>query len=283
MGIVFAALLAVTGVVNTEAASQTPAAVGPGGISGVVHDSSGGVMPGVTVKATSAAVPDRTTITNARGRFAITDLPAGLYTVTISVTGFKTSTIAVPVGDSEIVSTNVVLAVGTLQESVSVHAAPVRPAAEPVSSLSAEVTSAAYFDLAKQYYEQGRLAEAGALTTRALELLQIEKPDEPAAARATVDAAGAIRVGGAIQEPRKIRHVQPIYPAEALAAGVEGLVILEAIVSRNGTVGDVRILRSVPMLDEAALGAVRLWQFTPTLLNRAPIEVVMMVTVRFER
>ena len=66
-----------------------------------------------------------------------------------------------------------------------------------------------------------------------------------------------------------------------MAAGARGIVILEATIARDGTVKDARVLRSVPLLDEAALTAVRQWVFTPTLLNGVPVEVIMTVTVNF--
>lgn len=90
-----------------------------------------------------------------------------------------------------------------------------------------------------------------------------------------------VRVGGVIRTPIKVRDVSPVYPAMAQAARVEGIVILEATIGIDGQVVNARVLRSVPLLDQAALAAVRQWQFTPTLLNGAPVPVVMSVTVSF--
>jgi protein TonB len=92
---------------------------------------------------------------------------------------------------------------------------------------------------------------------------------------------GALRVGGNIKAPTKIKNVNPIYPEDALAAKVQGVVILEVRVEADGTVGDAEVLRSIPMLDDAALEAVRQWEFTPTLMNGAPVPVMMTVTVNF--
>jgi protein TonB len=72
-----------------------------------------------------------------------------------------------------------------------------------------------------------------------------------------------------------------VYPAEAQASRVQGVVILEAIIDEQGNIANARVLRSIPMLDEAALGAVSQWKFTPTLLNGAPVPVIMTVTVNF--
>jgi protein TonB len=88
-------------------------------------------------------------------------------------------------------------------------------------------------------------------------------------------------VGGNIAPPQKVRHVNPVYPEEAQAARVQGVVIVEATIDTAGRVGDVRVLRSIPLLDEAAVEAVRQWEFTPTLLNGAPVPVIMTMTVNF--
>jgi protein TonB len=88
-------------------------------------------------------------------------------------------------------------------------------------------------------------------------------------------------VGGAIAPPKKIRDVKPVYPREAQAARISGVVVLEAVIDSDGTVADARVLRSVPELDAAAIDAVRQWQFTPTLLNGVPTPIVMSVTINF--
>lgn len=93
--------------------------------------------------------------------------------------------------------------------------------------------------------------------------------------------AAPIRVGGAIQEPKRIRMVEPTYPAIAKAARVQGIVILEAIIAKDGSVKDVKVLRSQPMLDEAAKEAVLQWRYTPPMLNNQPVDVIMTVTVNF--
>lgn len=90
------------------------------------------------------------------------------------------------------------------------------------------------------------------------------------------------RVGGSIRPPEKVFDVAPVYPPIALAARKDGIVILETVIAEDGSVRDARVLRSVPLLDAAALEAVRRWRFTPTLLNGQPVAVVMTVTVAFQ-
>jgi periplasmic protein TonB len=89
------------------------------------------------------------------------------------------------------------------------------------------------------------------------------------------------RVGGVIRQPLKVRDVQPVYPPMAQAARVQGIVIIEATLGADGRVMNAKVLRSVPLLDNAALDAVRQWEFTPTTLNGVAVPVVMTVTVSF--
>ena len=90
-----------------------------------------------------------------------------------------------------------------------------------------------------------------------------------------------VRPGAGIRAPQKLREVNPVYPPLARAAGIQGIVIIEATISADGRVVDARVLRSMPLLDQAALEAVRQWEYTPTMLNGAPVPVIMTVTVQF--
>jgi TonB family protein len=92
---------------------------------------------------------------------------------------------------------------------------------------------------------------------------------------------GVVRVGGAIRQPRKIKDVPPVYPAIARTARVQGVVIIEASIDPAGNVGDARILRSIPLLDQAAVDAVTQWQYEPTLLNGTAVPIIMTLTVNF--
>ena len=74
-----------------------------------------------------------------------------------------------------------------------------------------------------------------------------------------------------------------MYPAIAQSAHVTGAVIIEATIGPDGKVIDAKVVRSIPLLDQAALDAVRQWEYTPTLLNGVPVPVVMTVTVNFTR
>ena len=94
-------------------------------------------------------------------------------------------------------------------------------------------------------------------------------------------APAAYRPGGLIREPRKLVDVAPVYPEIARAARVEGLVVLEATIDERGFVTGARVVRSIPLLDPAALAALKQWRYTPTLLNGVPVRVLITVTFRF--
>jgi protein TonB len=91
----------------------------------------------------------------------------------------------------------------------------------------------------------------------------------------------AVRVGGQIKEPKKLKNVNPAYPDIAKQARVQGVVILECTISPQGKVTDVKVLRGIPLLDSAAIEAVKQWVYSPTLLNGVPVPVIMTVTVNF--
>jgi TonB family protein len=91
----------------------------------------------------------------------------------------------------------------------------------------------------------------------------------------------AVRVGGPVKPPQNTLDVKPVYPQDAQDARVEGIVILEAKIGPDGKVADAKIVRSVPLLDQAALDAVKQWEFVPTVVEGKAVAVVMTITVNF--
>ena len=81
--------------------------------------------------------------------------------------------------------------------------------------------------------------------------------------------------------PEAVTKVNPVYPDLAREAGVDGLVMVQALVGKDGKVRDVRVVKSIPMLDEAAKAAVRQWVFKPALSNNKPVAVWVGVPVKF--
>lgn len=157
-----------------------------------------------------------------------------------------------------------------------------RAAAEPVSSTAAPIEappgileeSGAPPGPPSTGVEGGIGSIGGALGAG---LVNIPAPPAPPPVR----RQEPLRPGGLIKYPAKVHHVPPIYPRIAQDARVSGIVILEAIIGVDGRVQDVRVVRSKPLLDQAAIDAVRQWRFTPTLLNGVPVPVILTVTVNF--
>jgi TonB family protein len=96
-----------------------------------------------------------------------------------------------------------------------------------------------------------------------------------------VDQYKAVRIGGGITAPAKTHDVKPVYPPIAQVSRIQGVVIIEALIDEGGRVIEARVLRSIPLLDQAALDAVKQWEYEPTRLNGVPTAVVMTVTVNF--
>jgi periplasmic protein TonB len=173
--------------------------------------------------------------------------------------------------------------VGRAQEAVAGTAAPAR---EEIAALPrAEVQRAA--EEARRT-ARGRSApqEPKTISPRAAprpmdQLVATDSAAPPVPTVAAAPATQPLRVGGNIKAPAKIRDAKPEYPRVAVSARVQGVVIIEATIGSDGRVQNARVLRSIPLLDDAALDAVKQWQYVPTLLNGVPVPVVMTVTVQF--
>ena len=148
------------------------------------------------------------------------------------------------------------------------------------------------------------LAEANDLRNRAIELRKAQgfqdrapagampPPPPPPPPGGGIDAADddyrralerfqPVRIGAGIRPPTKIRDVKPVYPPIAQSARVQGVVIIEALIDEAGHVAATRVLRSIPLLDAAAVAAVEQWAYTPTVVNNVPTPIVMTLTVNF--
>ena len=90
-----------------------------------------------------------------------------------------------------------------------------------------------------------------------------------------------VRMAQLPEPPRKVVDARPVYPDLARTARVEGTVILEAVLDTSGRVTQLHVVRSVPLLDQAALDAVRQWRYSPSLYGGKPVSVLMTITIRF--
>jgi TonB family protein len=138
-----------------------------------------------------------------------------------------------------------------------------------------------YLAVSNLYYSTRRYDDAERFLMGALTLVR----KRGAAVRAPVPATGFVvspaRVGVDVTPPPKLREVRPDYPAAALEARVGGSVGVEIVVDERGRVSDARVSRSIAGLDEAALAAVRQWEFLPTVVNGRAVAVAMPVRLTF--
>jgi beta-lactamase regulating signal transducer with metallopeptidase domain len=215
-------------------------------LTGSVADPSGGLLPGVTVAAIDTTRGVRHEVVTSRtGQFEIIGLPDGPLVLEATLPGFQKYQQKLAL-DGQDMDHTITLRVGSLQETIT------------VSRGSGSVSPS---------FEARRASP---------------KPD-PVACGASVAGRGAVatgtlRIGGQIRQPTKTRHVSPIF----LEGSAPGVVILEAVIGPDGHVTEVKVLRNpAPALALSAENAVRQWEFTPTLLNCAPVPVIMTVTVDF--
>jgi protein TonB len=91
-----------------------------------------------------------------------------------------------------------------------------------------------------------------------------------------------VPVKGRDQQAKLVKRVPPKYPAEAKAAGIEGLVRLEVLIGKEGTVKDIKVLAGPEELRPPTLEAIRQWQWKPTTVNGQAVEVITQIDVNFE-
>ena len=90
-----------------------------------------------------------------------------------------------------------------------------------------------------------------------------------------------VRVSSGVAQGLLVHQVKPAYPTLAVQARIQGTVVLQAVIAKDGTVQDLRVVSGHPLLVQAALDAVRLWRYKPYLLNDQPVEVDTQINVNF--
>jgi protein TonB len=90
-----------------------------------------------------------------------------------------------------------------------------------------------------------------------------------------------IRKGGEVVAANLIYQVKPVYPPLAIKTRVQGVVVLEAVISKEGTISSLRVVSGHQLLTQAAIDAVKQWRYRATLLNNEPVDVITTVTVTF--
>ena len=231
-----------------------------GALAGQVLDADGDPLPGVTVEVTDPLLinPSRRSVTNAQGRYRIPDLRPGLHhTVTFKLPGFSTVVRGVELSAGATTVVDAELIVGGNE-----------------NTLGSTLTMTGAFVLNCESRPDGTIGPCRRSFFGNPDPEYWLPPPPP-------PPLEPVRVGGNISPPAKVTDVPPVYPTVAQAARVQGVVILEAVIGSDGRVTDVKVLRSVALLDDAAIAAVRQWEYMPTLLNGVPVPVIMTVTVNF--
>jgi TonB family protein len=126
--------------------------------------------------------------------------------------------------------------------------------------------------------ESGSPREADDLIAKIIAAAIADEPPPPAPAP---NPPGAVHVGGSVKTPNKTKNVAPSYPPLAAAAKVQGVVVVELVIGPDGKVIDARVLRAQPLLNQAALDAVRLWEFEPPVVDGKPGTVIMSTALNF--
>ena len=90
-----------------------------------------------------------------------------------------------------------------------------------------------------------------------------------------------IRVGGQVQSAKLSNQARPVYPPLARQARIQGTVKLEAVISKEGTIEELKVISGHPLLIQSALDAVKQWRYQPTMLNGVPVEVITTIDVNF--
>jgi protein TonB len=106
-------------------------------------------------------------------------------------------------------------------------------------------------------------------------------PPPPPVKKEEAKVTQRIRVGGNVQQAKLIRQPKPVYPPLAKQARIQGVVKLNAIISKDGTIQNLTVMSGHPLLVPSAMEAVKQWVYAPTLLNGEPVEVVTQIDVNF--
>jgi TonB family protein len=105
---------------------------------------------------------------------------------------------------------------------------------------------------------------------------------DPAVPGPKLGSPDVVALGPGVRSPELIREVKPVYPRTAMSAGVQGMVVMDAVVLTDGTVGDVKITKSLdPDLDREAIRTVRQWRFKPATRDGTAVPVEVEIEMAF--
>jgi beta-lactamase regulating signal transducer with metallopeptidase domain len=238
-----------------RAAAAPAAQEKPARISGTLYDASGSVLPGVALTLTDQTFGvTYSATTDANGAFAFAELQPATYELTAQLPGFTPVKSVMPIGAGASIERRIVMPIGTLQETVTVGCSVLAGPASP--------------------------RPRAVINQRAPRVDEQRAPQSARRAPVNDGRVVPIRVGGQIRAPMQIAKANPICPNHV---GVDTVVILAARIGIDGYLSDIRLVNdaSKPATEivESAMEAVRLWEYTPTLLNGTPAEANVIVTV----
>jgi TonB family protein len=270
-----------------EAVTAPPAQSPTGTLSGTVMDPSGALIPGVRVNMTAQSTGlVRQTLTRESGNFAFAELPPDNYSVTADLPGFQQGRLSYALSDpGSSARFNFRLSIAPLNTVVEI-AAQAPPGLKCFSIFGAFKSDGTPFTEADC---PGGTPAIGATTPRPLVAVPTEPPPTAVIASnappATIPTTGQrlpIRVGGDVQAGNLVYHPSPAYPSDARNKGIEGIVVLSGIISKDGQLRALRIISSSnPLLETSTLETIQSWNYKPTLLNREPVEVMTTITLNF--
>jgi TonB family protein len=221
-------------------------------LSGVLMDTTNRVLTRVTVRLINARSEAKYEVkSDATGRFEFVGLPPGEYAFEALMPGFQPYKEKVAIIGRNIDRT-IQLQVGSLEETITVgNVRRVEPTADEI----------------QRRQEQRK---------------RIDETRQARLEKCSSEGANADPTGGRIVPPIRLANTNPVYPQQLFEANIGGTVTMETTIGTDGDVRDVRVTESAhPELENAAIDAVRQWQYSQTLLNCVPIEVRMIVTTRF--
>lgn len=229
----------VTAVLMLAGTLAVAAAQAPSTYSGTLYDPSGAVLPGVRIVLTSGDGTAQETHSNASGQFQFKGLAGGSYSVEAQLPGFKSYKREVSIAGANVVQP-IMLELGQVRETISIVDGGDSAAAPIVPEAS-------------------------------------PRP-KPACGQPSANA-DAVRIGGNIRVPTKLKDVHPVFPASM--RGKEGNVVLDAVIGTDGFVHDIRVREGDQAFADAFIAAVTQWHFDATLLNCVAVETPIMITGHF--
>ena len=181
--------------------------------------------------------------------------------------------------------------VTTEEKKVPALIAPVRPVAKPAPAVTNDMVastlnahpvssqrgSATDAGPAPSYDASSDTAQNEALSGAIPTAANINVPEPK------IQPDGPVKIGGQVKEARLLSSVNPVYPAAAKESGVQGDVVIHAVVDKTGRVREMKVLSGPILLRQAALNALREWRYQPSTLDGQPIDGQMVVTLQFRR